>query len=320
MVTAVLTVCLLLVLLKNAEVATLLKASHSQVWGQNSLNLHDNQLQSIKVHTKYRTKKFPDVLIIGVRKGGTRALIDMLKSHPRIVAAVSEVHYFDHDDNFANGVQWYINRMPYSLDDQVTIEKSPSYFVSSSAPHRIFTLSPKQKIILIVRNPIVRAVSDYAQLNDKKENERQSSFEEEVFLTVSGLVNTASSPVSVSMYDVHFARWLEYFSLDQILVIDGDVLISEPVSELVRVEKFLDVNHFFTEDMFYYNSTKGFHCWRKNNKSGKLVPVCLGKSKGRRHPKLSNDTEQKLATFFSPHNNKFYEQVKRTFDWEVRRT
>ena len=259
-------------------------------------------------------KRFPDAIIIGARKGGTRALINMLKSHPSIVAAVSEVHYFDRDANFAKGVQWYIDQMPYSRENQLTIEKSPSYFISSATPHRVYTLSPKQKLILIVRNPIDRTVSDYTQL-DSKRGKGHRTFEGEVFLSPSGEVNAGFSPVSVSMYDVHFEKWLKYFILDQILIVDGDMLIKEPVVELKKVEEFLEVESYFTGKMFYFNSTKGFHCWKKPSKTGKMVPLCLGNAKGRQHPKLSRDTEQRLLDFFEPHNRRFFKLSNRQFDW-----
>jgi len=264
-------------------------------------------------------KRFPGAIIIGARKGGTRALINMLKLHPSIVTAVNEVHYFDRDTNFAKGVQWYIDQMPQSSGSQITIEKSPSYFVSASTPRRIYTLSPNQKLIFIVRNPVHRTVSDYTQLSSKgTAKSHYRSFEGEVFLSPSGEVNTRFSPVSVSMYDVHFAKWLKYFSLDQLLVVDGDSLIRNPVVELKKVEKFLALDNFFTNDMFYFNATKGFHCWKKPTKSGIAVPFCLGNSKGRQHPKLLPDTEQRLLEFFEPHNRQFFELVGRKFDWTLR--
>lgn len=293
--------------------AHLLKISQVR---QNSVTLPEEKfLTTRKPPVKCTAmKRYPDTLIVGVRKGGTRALIDMLKCHPNIVAAISEIHYFDRDVNFAKGVQWYINQMPYSTKQQITIEKSPGYFVSPSAPGRVYTLSPKQKLIFIVRNPIDRTVSDYTQL-DSKNGKGKWSFEGEVFISPSGEINTAYSPISVSMYDIHFQRWLEYFDLDQILIVDGDKLIKEPTTELKRVEKFLQVKSYFTSDMFYYNSTKGFHCWKKNDRTGKVVPFCLGSAKGRHHPKLSNITEQRLASFFAPHNKRFFEQIKYEFDW-----
>lgn len=69
-------------------------------------------------------------LIIGVRKCGTRALLEMLYLHPSIQKAGGEVHFFDRDENYLKGLDWYRKKMPHSFRGQITIEKSPSYFVS----------------------------------------------------------------------------------------------------------------------------------------------------------------------------------------------
>jgi len=75
-------------------------------------------------------KRLPRCLIIGVRKCGTRALLEMLFLHPAVQKANGEVHFFDRDENYNRGLEWYRSRMPTSLPHQVTIEKSPSYFVT----------------------------------------------------------------------------------------------------------------------------------------------------------------------------------------------
>ena len=42
-----------------------------------------------------RNQRKPDFIIIGAKKGGTRALIEFLKLHPSVKAAGPEIHYFD---------------------------------------------------------------------------------------------------------------------------------------------------------------------------------------------------------------------------------
>ena len=256
-------------------------------------------------------QKFPQAIIIGVRKGGTRALINMLKLHPEIFAARSEIHYFDRDENFFKGVQWYIEKMPFTNKNHITIEKSPSYFVVDHVPQRVFLLSQQVKLLLIVRNPIERVVSDFLQLDSKrlKKNGNRFTFEELVFRS-SGAVNEHYSPVSISMYDIHFQRWLKHFSLEQIHIVDGDALIENPIPELQKAEKFLGVSAYFNENMFYFNETKGFYCWKKSGK-----PTCLGDAKGREHPTLSTSVRSKLQNFFAPHNENFFNLCQCHFSW-----
>ena len=67
-----------------------------------------------------RRRRLPNALLIGVRKGGTRALIDALSMHPKIRAARHELHFFDDDKNYDRGLEWYRAQMPTTSDDQVS--------------------------------------------------------------------------------------------------------------------------------------------------------------------------------------------------------
>lgn len=51
------------------------------------------------------SKKMPQALIIGVKKGGTRALLEFLRVHPDIRAVGAEPHFFDR--NYDHGLDWY---------------------------------------------------------------------------------------------------------------------------------------------------------------------------------------------------------------------
>ena len=265
-------------------------------------------------------RRFPQAIIIGVRKAGTRALINMLKTHPDIFAALGEVHFFDRDENFKKGMQWYIEQMPCTKKGQITIEKSPSYFTTDNVSMRIKMLSSHTKLILIVRNPIDRAISDFTQLNSRPHSDgiasSGSAFEHLAFNSVTGAVNKDYNAIAHSLYDVFFQQWLKHFNLDQIHVVNGDILINNPVQELQMAEKFLRVGKFFQEDMFYFNKTKGFYCWKKANKKGDELPYCLGDGKGRQHPNISDAAIAKLKKIFQPHNERFYSLAHRNFDWD----
>lgn len=55
--------------------------------------------------------RLPQCLIIGARKGGTRALLEFLSLHPNISANRQEVHFFDDDWRYSHGLQWYKQQM-----------------------------------------------------------------------------------------------------------------------------------------------------------------------------------------------------------------
>lgn len=99
----------------------------------NNLNImleRNNVVYGNHVHFPRTSRRLPQALIIGVRKCGTRALLEMLFLHPSIQKAAGEVHFFDRDENYKKGLEWYRKKMPHSFKGQITIEKSPSYFIT----------------------------------------------------------------------------------------------------------------------------------------------------------------------------------------------
>jgi len=50
-------------------------------------------------------RRLPQAIIIGVKKGGTRALLEFLKEHPDVRAPSQEVHFFDR--HYDRGLDWY---------------------------------------------------------------------------------------------------------------------------------------------------------------------------------------------------------------------
>ena len=51
--------------------------------------------------------------------------------------------------------------MPFSREDQLTMEKSPYYLTSKKAPVRLLNINPKMKFIIMIREPVKRAVSQF---------------------------------------------------------------------------------------------------------------------------------------------------------------
>ncbi|XP_057322426.1 heparan sulfate glucosamine 3-O-sulfotransferase 5 [Microplitis mediator] len=323
-------------------------SSSSSLSSQPSLSL---ALSSIsKAHFSRTNRHLPQAIIVGVRKCGTRALLEMLFLHPQIQKAAGEVHFFDRDDNYEKGLEWYRKKMPYSLKGQITIEKSPSYFVTPEVPERIRAMNASIKLLLIVREPVTRAISDYTQLRTRvsttstssavttastsslsrvgsgapgsvsvvtattvdEDNQRGTSTRtfEELVLRPDGSINESYRPITISLYHNYMHRWLEVFSREQILVVNGDQLIEDPLPQLKRIEMFLGLESRIGRHNFYFNHTKGFYCLRNDT-----ADKCLRESKGRKHPRVNPLVVSKLRKFFNEHNQRFYELVGEDLGW-----
>ncbi|XP_042198505.1 heparan sulfate glucosamine 3-O-sulfotransferase 3B1-like [Callorhinchus milii] len=262
-------------------------------------------------YSSFGTKKLPQAIIIGVKKGGTRALLEFLRVHPDIRAVGAEPHFFDR--HFDKGIEWYKDLMPKTLDGQVTMEKTPSYYVTKETPPRIHAMSKDAKLIVVVRDPVTRAISDYTQTLSKKPD--IPSFESLTFKNrTTGLIDTSWSAIQIGIYAKHLENWLQYFPMRQILFVSGERLISDPAGELGKVQDFLGLKRIITDKHFYFNQTKGFPCLKKPEGSSK--PHCLGKTKGRTHPNIDPEVVQRLRDFYRPFNMKFYQMTGQNFGWD----
>ncbi|XP_071106431.1 heparan sulfate glucosamine 3-O-sulfotransferase 6-like [Haliotis cracherodii] len=256
------------------------------------------------------TKKLPDAIIIGVKKGGTRALLEFLRIHPRVRATGPEPHFFDR--NYHEGLSWYREQMPLTTPGQLTVEKTPSYFVTRDVPKKVFNMSRNVKLIVVVRDPVVRAISDYTQAASKRPG--MKPFEQMALLdNRTGLVNSSWGAVRIGVYPKHLDRWLKHFPLRQFHFVSGERLIVDPAGEMAKVQDFLGLERVITDKHFYLNQTRGFPCLKKPGGSGK--PHCLGKTKGRQHPSVDPHVLQRLRDFYKPFNLKFYQMVGQNFRW-----
>lgn len=280
-----------------------------------SLSLHNSDSVSVpcpQQRTVLRTR-FPDALIIGVRKGGTRALINFLSTHPKVVRAKGEVHFFDKEYHLNRGINYYLSQLPPVPDGSVLIEKTPAYFVTPTAPDAIHLFHPGIKLILMVRDPVERIVSSYAQFLEKHvQNGKPYPDLPDMIYLEDGSVNLSNSMVQTSMYSRHLQRWLKIFPREQIHIVDGDSFARNPYSVIKGVEEFLQLAAFFTVDSFQYNATKGFYCIQVGQEL-----ECLGSNKGRAHPEVEERVIKDLRKVFVPYNKDFEKMTGLSFGWTM---
>ena len=269
---------------------------------------------------------FPHAIIIGVKKGGTRALLSMLGLHPQIRSAPKEIHFFDRDEEFRKGIDHYIAQMPKRKRNQVVVEKTPSYIIGPSVPKRMKeTLPLSTKFIVLFREPIERAISDYMQtLSSPVSNGTAVQTFASKVITANDCQSRQARCVDSDAYLIQlgqYARWMQewlaYYNRSHFLFLSSEELTLNPVGVLNQVETFLGVKPFFQGKMFYFNELKGFYCHRLRRKREKSQESdgCLGRSKGRHHIKVDPDVVNMLQNYFAPWNRLLYSLIDKTFNW-----
>nr|XP_006818725.1 PREDICTED: heparan sulfate glucosamine 3-O-sulfotransferase 3B1-like [Saccoglossus kowalevskii] len=292
------------------------RRKHSCYYPINPVSMFSKTVPSKEFKEKGCKKRLPEVVIAGMRKCGTGTLMNFLNLHPNIAITNHEIHYFDNNYDHHGDTEWYREQMQYSSKTQIPIEKTPTYFFRPyDAPMQMTrTLTDKVKIIVILCDPVRRAVSDYLEFVRKFDQSSlgniysrkylAETFEESV-IDNRNEIQVYNEIVDVGIYVKYVHRWQEYFSFEQLLFLDGDQFKKEPTTELRRVEIFLGLE----PEHFYLDEDKGFFC------ASFPQPSCMNASKGRSHPDVDPDVLKQLCEFYRPFDDALVRTTNREFSW-----
>ena len=186
----------------------------------------------------------PNFLIIGSQKCGTTSLHDLLEEHPQAnMTKIKELRFFDQISRFSKGKEFYSSffKRPKS-DHIVTGEASPGYICNPGAAKRIYdTLGPELKLVIILRDPIKRAFSQYWD-NRRKLNEAQT--EQQI---ISEYLEPIYNPnrkgyFSRGVYLQYIKEYLEFFENDNLHIVILEELIKNQQKGLHDLYKFLEID------------------------------------------------------------------------------
>ena len=108
----------------------------------------------------------PNIFITGVMKGGTTILHEYLCTHPEIQSgSQKEIHYFSLF--YDQGPDWYQQHFEEIEEGCLTVDASPTYFDAANTPlipKLIKGFSANPRVMVIVRDPIERAISQFCLL------------------------------------------------------------------------------------------------------------------------------------------------------------
>ena len=188
--------------------------------------------------------KLPNFICIGSQKSGTTTIYNILKNHNEIfLSEQKELHFFDYDDQYDKGVEYYKNF--FKTDKKIVGEITPSYIFFDDCAKRIYTtLGAKIKILIILRNPIDRAFSHY--LMSCKRGFEKKSFEEAIILEEERICKgyfekSHYSYISRGKYSEQIKRYYKYFDKENIKIIFFEEFIQNQQSAISSIENFLNI-------------------------------------------------------------------------------
>jgi hypothetical protein len=239
----------------------------------------------------------PDFLILGAAKSGTTTLIYELKNHPDVFTPGSELNYFT--QQFTKGAEWY--NSIFKFPEKVQGEKSTSYFYEKPCHERIFKHNPEMKLIVLLREPVKRAFSNWNMRHVQgrllkqayKFNKSTGQPIENIgfshlfkyYLACDSEVNRHLEPLDIferGLYIDQILHLLKFFHREQLLVLIAEDYFKNPVVAMEKVSQHLDICAF----------PKGGNLWvRKSD-----YPI-----------KLDDKVAFEIHQYYKPYNERFFD-------------
>lgn len=207
------------------------------------------------------TRSRPNFLVLGAMKGGTSSLNYCLRMHPEVHVAsgAKETHFFDR--HFERGEAWYLKHFPLKADVRhlgaraPIVDSTPYYLFHPVVPERVKRMLPDAMLIVLLRDPVERAISHYHH-NIKKarepleieealraENQRLAGEVERMMADPSYQSDAHKnfSYIARGLYRDQIEAWLRHFPQERFLFIRSDTFSRETETTFAEVCRFLGV-------------------------------------------------------------------------------
>lgn len=254
----------------------------------------------------------PSFVIVGTQKGGTTYLYSLLSNHPQIRrSARKEVQYFSL--NHLKSERWYRAQFPSekSVAAQsralgkpiLTGEASPYYMFHPHAMRRMSELLPQAKIVVLLRDPVKRAVSHYHHNVSRKAEELP--FEEAIAAETDRLKGERDRMLREETYQSDAFRNFSYFERGVYLPQIQEIERHFPRHQTLVLQS----ERFFKDALGTVHEVAGFlgiDRWDP--------PLQVRMNQGKYNP-VDPSVLQGLKERFEPTNQELYRHLEANYGW-----
>lgn len=191
----------------------------------------------------------PTFIGIGAQKCASSWLHRIAACHPQAgVSVEKEVDFFSY--HFDHGYQWYEDRFRHCAGRRAIGETSPSYFCDPRVPIRVRRYNPAARIIVSLRDPVERALSNH------RHEVRVGHVRGDLSFT-GGLENNPMY-IEQGRYATHLRRWFRHFPPEQLLVVLMEDIERDPRAVSRVVYRFMGVDPDFVPPALEQRDNPGY--------------------------------------------------------------
>lgn len=189
-----------------------------------------------------------NTLIIGAGRSGTTSLYAYLKQHPEVYFSITkEVHYFSIPELYARGENYFHSLFPDVKEQKIIASADTYLLIDKEAPVRIRNYNPAMKFIILLRDPVDRAYSNYNYSVNYGHEKKQISFLETI-----ALENERLQKLNIvdknnlchfygSLYDQHISYWMQFFPPENFILLKTEDLQKSPRETINQLFQFLGI-------------------------------------------------------------------------------
>lgn len=181
-----------------------------------------------------------DFIGIGAARCGTTWIAKCIAEHPQLfIPDEKEIHFFDNDRRYKQGLKLYKEYFKNNTNNLSQGEFSPRYMLYKKSLERIEDKFPNIKVIVSLREPLERSISQYSYFRFNKKKEDENDFME----ALTGYYK--EDYLFKSLYAEQLKNVFATFERDKILIILYDNIKKNPQETLKKIYDFLDVDSDF---------------------------------------------------------------------------
>ena len=204
----------------------------------------------------------PNTFLIGAQKSATTSFYNWIAQHPDICGpeSIKDVGFFLDDRLYNKGLSFLSKAYKSHYNQQkIILHSNVNYIYFEEALKKIHSLGSDTKFVLILRNPVERAISAYYFFKQRglEEREMTQAFMEEETLKDSGSLQELCDFTykEHGLYAKQINQFYKYFDKDKLLVLFFEDLKNEPFKELSKAFKFLGIDDSFKPNLNHENKT-----------------------------------------------------------------
>lgn len=262
----------------------------------------------------------PTFLIVGAQKCGTTTLHDVLSQHPEIsVSHKKEINFFTLPQNYKKGLDFYRSFFSENKNTKSIGEASPGYLCYPDVHKKIYKDLGQIKIVIIIRDPIKRA---YSQYWDNRRKLKEKYTEQEI---IHNYLEVEFNPKSLGyfsrgVYYPDVKKYMDQFGRDNVKIIILEELIKSQKLHLQNLYRFLNVNQNKGLQKLPAPSNASkiwlnpfYNYFLRHPKATPFLPpkfrrlLLYGKKSNFKYPLPKGRSLKKLISFYGPWNNKLEE-------------